>query len=273
MAKPAAIQKLGATQKYINMMVVAGPGFGKTVFSGTAVKALFLTTDPEGTISAKQMGSTADEWEIKHWDDLNAAYRYLRDGGGSDEYDWVIIDNTSQAQALGMGATMEIARKSKPSLDEFIPTQQDYQRSQLMMDQMVKRFNDLPMNVLWTAHQTTEEDAEGQPYFSAAIHGQKGAIAQTIMGYMNIVGFGQVVEKDGKEARRLWFTHSGSFRGKDRYMALGRFKDNLTIPELEKLVAAARVKAARPATKTTTKARTARPATAARRPATTRKKA
>jgi phage nucleotide-binding protein len=268
MAKPPAIQKLGATQKYINMMIVAAPGFGKTVFAGSAGRALFLTTDPEGTISAKAQGSSADEWEIKHWDDLNAAYIWLKQGG-CDEYDWILIDNATQAQSLGLQATMEIARKAKPGLDEFIPTQQDYQRSQIMFDRMVKQFNDLPVNVLWTAHQTTEEDAEGVSYFSAAIHGQKGALAQTILGYMNIVGFGQVVEKDNKEVRRVWFTHYGSYRGKDRYNCLGKYKDNLTIPQLESLVSAAKKRNSAPKTSTTTKTAPTRTRAAA---ATTRKR-
>ncbi len=65
------------------------------------------------------------------------------------------------------------------------------------------------------------------------------------MGYMNINAFGQMLTgEDGKEIRRLWFTHYEKFRGKDRFVALGRYKDNLTLPKTLELIGLAEKKAA-----------------------------
>lgn len=242
MTKPIQIQPLGTSAKWVRMFVIAMQGWGKTVFAGTAPNALFLTTDPEGTVSAKEFGSEAEEWSIAQWQDLEAAYRWLRDEGlESEGYQWLIIDNITEAQRLGMARSMEISKKmsnSPDKLDEFVPTQADYQRSQMMLTKMVLQFNDLPVHILYTSHLNGYEDAEGEPVFGAAIHGQKGALRNQIVGYANIVGMGEsITAEDGKsEKRRLWFATKNAYRGKDRFQALGRFKDDLTIPEMMSII-------------------------------------
>ena len=241
MTKPSEIKPLGDYDKYIHAMIVADAGFGKTVFGGTSEKALFLTTDPEGTISAKMFGSTAEEWRIESWTEHNKAFAYLRDGGIKElGLNWVIVDNISEAQNLALFETMALARARNKNLDEFVPSQQDYQRSQNMMKVMVKKFHDLPVNILWTSWQAIQEDRDGEIFYAPAIHGQQGSLAQTIAGYMNIVGYGEVVE-DG--VRRVWFSHAEAFRGKDRFNVLGDFRDRLTVPKMQSLVEGALRKA------------------------------
>lgn len=257
------IKSLGIDDTHIHCMVVGAPGFGKTVFAGTAAKGLFLTTDPEGTVSALAMGSTCKEWRITSWTELNEAYRYLRDGGiEADGWDFVIIDNIGEAQNLGMKETMEIARKNKPGLDEFVPTQQDYQRSQLMMKEMVKRFHDLPVHIIWTAWRVTRSNDDGDLLYAPGIHGQEGYLAETIAGYMNIVGYGEVVEKNGKEVRRIHFNQLAPWQGKDRFITLGKYRDNFTVPEMKTLVETAMRKYKRTSSSATKPAaRRAAPAT------------
>jgi hypothetical protein len=222
------------------MAVVASSGFGKTVFCGTAPKVLILSTDPEGTLSAKKMGSKAKEWKIRKWEDhedsITEAYKYLRDEG-CEVFDWVCIDNITEAQQLAKERCMELGKSNNSKLDEFIPTPNDYQRSQNMLIQMVKKFHDLPINVIWTAHRTENEDGEGEPYYGAAIHGQKGAIAQQVLGYMNIVAMGEVIEgEDGKEVRRFYFTHRGPYRGKDRFIVLLPYRDGLDVRRMMRII-------------------------------------
>lgn len=275
MAIQDRIQNLGYTGKYLHLLLVGGPGGGKTVMAGTADKALFITTDPEGTVSALAMGSTAQELEAKSYQDISDLFIYLRDKGIKElGLKWVIIDNTSEAQQLGMEVTMSNARANNTKLDEFVPSQADYQRSQNMILKMVKQFNSLPVNIIWTAWQTSWEDLEGETYFAPAIHGQKGAIAQMIAGYQNIVGYIEVIQKNGKDVRRVWFTHSGPYRGKDRYVALGRYLDDPTIPQIEAKIKAAIAKrtgtpgaraAGTPARRRTTSSSTTTKPTATRR--------
>lgn len=250
--KPAQIHKLGEIS-YVKMLVMAPSGFGKTVFAGTAPKALFLTTDPEGTFSAFRKGSDADEWTVRTWADLMDAYTWLRNGG-CDEYEWLVIDNITEAQHLGMQAAHQISIKRPGSrVDEFVYDMWDYQRGQLSLIQMVNQFNDLPIHKIWTSHRRDNEDGEGEPFYSAVIQGGQGAVAQQIQGYMNVIGSGQMEKKDGKDVRRMYFTHTGPHRGKDRFQALGNFKDDLTVPRMMELIESAKNGSAATPTKTPAK--------------------
>lgn len=251
MSKPPQIKPLGTTAKWIHMQIICSPGWGKTIFGGTGgEKVLFLTTDPEGTLSAYIQGSKAEEWVIQTWTDLNKAYAWLRKEGHK-LYEWVVIDNLPQAQVLAMQVCMNLrigseivdfealAKMEKlvsNDLNKYQPAIQDYQRSQNMVREMVLKFHDLPMNVLWTDHISYREDTTGNTFYASSVHGQEGALAQEIMGFMNIVGFGEVVQKGDAEARRLHFSNVGPYRGKDRFDVLGQARDDITLPRVHALV-------------------------------------
>lgn len=231
MSLPPEIQDLGEAE-FVRACIIAPSGFGKTVFLGTALRGLFLTTDPEGTVSAKRFGSTCKEWPIRTHKDFEKAYVYLRDGGYRD-FDVVLIDNITEVQKRALLAAKEAAlMRPNSKADALVPEPGDYLRAQLALTKDVLQFHDLPMHVIWSSHQKGFEDGEGEPYYSAVIQGGKGELAQTILGYMNMIGFGEVIEKDGQEVRRLWFSYHGPYRGKDRSGSMGRFKDNLTVPDL-----------------------------------------
>jgi hypothetical protein len=246
MAIPSQIKNVGEYDAYIHMMLVAAPGFGKTVMAGTAPNNLFLTTDPEGTVSAKAFGSTSKEWQIKEYSDLNDAYRWLRDGGIKElGLEWVTIDNIAEAQNLGMSQSMKNSRANGNSKrDEFVPSIDDYQRSQMMLSALVKQFHDLPVNVLWTSWRKEETDTEGDSYFTCGIHGKQGLLAQQIQGYMNIVGFGEVVTNDdtGKDERVITFAQHKPYMGKDRYVALPPVMRSPNMVQITDLVNKAKVK-------------------------------
>ena len=259
------------TSIYRHFLLCAGPGFGKTVFFGTGdEKVLFLTTDKEGTLSAAMMGSLAQEWPINVGSDLNEAYIYLRDGGiaelGLDDGGWVVIDNVSEAEEIFKWDNIAREHAAKPqTMDEFVPSQGNYQRTQNQLLKMVKQFLDLKVNIGLTAWIETSEDNEGNEYYAPAIHGQKGGIAQMIAGYMNIVGYGEVLEDaDGTEHRRIHFSKSGPHRGKDRYIALGKYRTDMTLPKMDAIINK-KLEERRAAAKTAPKtpARTARTVTKA----------
>lgn len=241
MTIPKKVKPLGIDDKYIHFLLNAGPGFGKTVLFGSEDKALFLTTDPEGTVSAWSLGSKAQEWEVKDADELDEAFRYLRDGGIEElGITWVFVDNISEVQEFFKLDHIQIERKRNDKIDEFVPSQANYQRTQNRLLSFVKAMNDLPVNVGYTAWIATHEDGEGREYFAPAIHGQAGAIAQMIAGYMNVVGYGEVIEDDqGVEHRRVWFSQTGPWRGKDRFVALGKSRTDLTMPKMQAIIGAA----------------------------------
>ena len=247
MSLPDAIQSLEAWDESINMLFIAESGWGKTVLLGTAdqrkqdgPKALFLATE-NGTISAKRMGSTADVWPIKRWRDLQEAFRYLQNEG-SIEYQWCLLDSITEMQKLSMDNALATGMaENRKMADPDVPQIQDHLKVQQQTLNMLRRFNELPINCAYSALPYRLEDANGNPYYLPALDGKQGGIAQQAMGYMHVVGHGikrKIKDPNDRDVivRRVYFQSNGPYRAKDRYGALGNYKDNPTIAELEELI-------------------------------------
>ncbi len=250
---------------FMHMLLTAESGWGKTVFLGSHPKTLILLTDPEGSFSAKKLGSHIDEWICDSAAELREAKNWLRDGG-HELYDVVGVDNISHAQKLMMheSKAMNLARPGSKA-DLLVPALDDYLRAQLGIEEYVLQMHDIPIHVVWTAWMEEHEDKEGNLRYAPSIQGSKGAVAQQIMGYMNINAFGETLTKDNKEVRRLWFTQHDKFRGKDRFHALGRYRDNLTLPETLDAIGLAEKKASIAVSKATGTATPAKSATPIKR--------
>jgi hypothetical protein len=255
---------------YIRMAVVADSGFGKTVFAGTSPNALFITTDPEGTASARHFGSTAKQ--IRCYDQkslINAQLDLLE--GLEDRFDWLWIDDLTTVQYIYARTSMEnrVRRQyqkgrkpnEKPSEDEqllgkvvalvegegnlnrYVPEQNDRYTHQNATIDFVKWCAQLNMNVGFICKRmmssyTINDDGTDDGYWTAAIEGRSGAVAQLCLGYTNIIASGDVTDRksDGKTVRRMFFDHVGRHRGKDRTGTLGRAKDDLDVPTMMQLI-------------------------------------
>src|SRR4029079_15484791 len=124
---------------------------------------------------------------------------------------------------------------SKGTRDPDVPQIQDHLKVQQQTLNFLRRFNNLPINCLYTALPLRLEDEDGKPYFLPALDGKQGGIAQQAMGYMHVVGHG--VKRNIKDAngstvqvRRVYFQSVGPYKAKDRYDALGKYLDNPTVP-------------------------------------------
>jgi hypothetical protein len=251
MAKPPQIKPLGTTGSYIKMALVGGHGVGKTVFAATAPNALFAMSDKEGAESARNMGVGAgnEEWAINHFDQgdnsLTALYDYMV-AEGCNDYSWLVHDNVTVENKLAMGRAMEIMNARPGSRqDPFVPDKPQYQRSQNQFQKMVIDFFDLPINQLWIVHprlitMADPETGEDEEIITAQI--QNDQVAEWFLGMVPIVGMVTQRKIEGRKepVRRIYFSHRGPYRGKDRTHALGNYKDNLTIPRMTELIEARR---------------------------------
>lgn len=230
-AKRPNIHKIGDIA-YLRVALVGPSGSGKTGFMADAKRCLYLTTDPEGTYTAKALGSEADEIICKNAQQFDEAYVWLAEEGHK-EYDVVVVDNISETQKLYLWAAKDASLKRGSKTDPLVPDQSEYLKAQLAILKCVKAMHDLPMHVVWTGHQKGWEDEFGEPFYSLVLQGGKGEIAQTVLGYMNVNLFiERMTTKEDKEVRRFWATYKGPYRGKDRTMSIKRFADDLTWSQL-----------------------------------------
>jgi hypothetical protein len=210
----------------INWCVYGDSGVGKTVLGGTLPNAMFLSTEP-GTISAKRQGSTAKVRQIKNWEQLRAAYAWLRKGDHG--FDWVVMDSATSMQHLALRAILDAAVADNPARDLDIPAIQDHQKWQNMFKRFVNMFNDLPVNVLWTATTMRKEDEEGDDIILPDIQGKGYGMSQFFCATMHLVTYLSVQAegkgKDRTKFRRLLAETDPPYFGKDRYNVLIPYVD------------------------------------------------
>jgi len=246
-ARPKAITKLADGTGFRNWLIYGDSGVGKTVFAGTAPKALILTVEAEGTESARAMGSTADEWVIDSWEELLEAFAWLK-SGGIEHYEWVVVDSLSEMEELCWRFVLEAGVKAKPgsrTLDK--PALEDYQIVGNKVKRLVDQFNRLKVNVLYTAQvmRRTVEDEEGddvelrQPLLGST---RNGVISQKVCGMVTLVGLLVATKADEDEdipaGRRLWLAGSERYLAKDRHDTFDRYVQDPNVAEMDAAVKA-----------------------------------
>lgn len=245
--RPKAITKLSEGASFRNWLIYGDSGVGKTVLAGTAPKGLFLTVEAEGTESARALGSDADEWVCDTWDKLLTAYQWLK-GGGTGEYEWVMLDSLSEMEETAWRSHLEDMVKKKPgtrSVDK--PALEDYQIIGNRVKRLVDAFNRLPINCLYTAQamRRTIEDEDGdelelrQPLLGSA---NNGILSQKVCGMVTMVGLLIPTKPDDEEdipaGRRLWVAGSERYLAKDRHDTFDRYIESPNIQEMDEAVKA-----------------------------------
>lgn len=235
------VSKLSATEEYVNLLVFADSGAGKTVLAGSDDKVLFAAPEDDGLLSAQRMGSTADKYDINEWEDLMSLWVDLKELVELDEpipYNWLAIDSITEMQAMCMRFILRKVVAQNPERDPDIPAIADWQRYYILFEKMIRAFNDLPVNVLWTALARKVEDADGNEFMVPEIQGKDYGISMKTVSYMTSYGYmmRRVVDRevpidkaepegDKKtikvRQRVIFFEDNGVFRGKDRTLSLG----------------------------------------------------
>jgi hypothetical protein len=223
-----------------NIMIYGYTGAGKTTLAGSAPNAVFFNCEP-GIIAAKRSGSTASLVQMSTWQKAEAARTAAQDGQYANR-DWIIVDTVTTMQQKAFRYWTEKQHGINPKYDEDIPDLQGHQKVQFLTKRWVSDMVDLPQNVLFLCHAMPTENEDGSTVMMPSIDGQakKGfAVSQYCMGLMNAVGYMGVKETPkGDQIRRIIWQHTEDknkdilYIAKDQYSALGRYTDDVTMPDL-----------------------------------------
>lgn len=251
--KDPDIVGLDAITPHPNFLVFGASGSGKTVLGGSDDRVLFITIEAEGSLSARRMGSSAKQVVCKHWNDVDSFYEKAFAWSQSKTgipFNWFVFDSITDGQDLLMEKILEDAGKE---VEEW----PQYRKNQKLLIRTVKKFNALPVNMLWLALDRKETDPDGEEFYCPEIHGKGYSVAMQVAAQMTSYGYLQVrsdkvpMVKDGKPVvnpkthkqrvalathRFIYWQDIQTLRGKDRTLALAPFTKDLSLKEIRERV-------------------------------------
>jgi AAA domain len=225
------------TAKFTKNIVIHGPsGHGKTILAGGVTrdyKATFLSTEPEGVVSARNAGSTAGLMRAPDWESAVSGVSKAEDTLGAD--DFLIVDSGTKMQILYMRWILKMENTRNPMRDLDIPAIQNYQKFQNGFMRWLDRIIDGPFNSIIITTSMSVEDAEGETRVIPQLRGTSKQPAE-ISDYLSAqasVGLYYAVARESVGAshditRRALAQPYPPYWAKDRFSALGRRWD---VPE------------------------------------------
>jgi hypothetical protein len=226
---PSEIIDLQDEDEYHNILIYADSGVGKTVFAGSDDDVLFIAPEDNGTISAKRFGSTAKKWKINGWSDIQGAYDWLYQQDPIP-FNWVVLDSLTEMQQMCMRQILDEGIRVNPGRDPDVPQLQDWIPYFEKFKRLVKSFNALPVNVLYTALQQDEENDEGDKVVLPMLQGKGTQYAKMCASWMTSFGHMRVQRRktgnddEGhpifEEYRVIQWRASKSVMAKDRTRCL-----------------------------------------------------
>ena len=235
-----------------NILIHADSGAGKTVFAGSDDRVLFIAPEDSGTLSALRMGSTAQKIRVRHWNDIREAVEYLEDNPDVlAKYDVLAVDSLTEMQKMCMAAILEAARSERLSKgqDPDTPQIQDYGKLHVLFENLVRRINELDINVLYTALSRKVEDADHNEFLVPEITGKDYGVAMKIVALMTSYGHLRVelVEvpaptEDNPDLtkivkrRTIYWEDTGTIRAKDRTTRLAPFTVNAKLKQIRQAI-------------------------------------
>lgn len=211
------------------------PGVGKSrLISTTSKPVLVLANNVDETVSM-QGANNVFVWHCPTIMELTEAYEELRHGLYK-KYGWVWVDNATLLQDQNLDYVMANLVAKSPHRSVYKPDMAEYGTNQMMMGLFVRNFVTLPCHVGMTAHVMESTDLNDKPTYLPLFQGGQGQFSQKICGWMNIVSYMDVVQKEGKNTRRLHFQKSGKIYAKDRWNVFGTRMVEPTVAKMEAML-------------------------------------
>jgi len=206
------ISRPATTTRYPKFLVYGRNKKGKSTFalSGGIDKTLIL--DPEdGTDEMKSKNPHV--WKINRWEDIDDAFNYLK--YADHPYQWVAVDGLTRYANMALKYVMRL--QEEKSLDRIPGMVQlkDYGKAGELMKDLLTRFHNLPMGVIFTAQERmsesfdSEEDEDSESSDAIFIPDLPKGVRGYVNSIVDVIGRIYVVKNDeDKYERRLWIGES-----------------------------------------------------------------
>lgn len=252
MARPQAIEPISG-DAYIRMCIYGENGVGKTPLIARAKPKVLIIDADGGTESA--VGSGAERWRVKDWNDMTEALEYMQIEGHK-VYHWWWLDSITGMQTNGIAHIMADLVAAKPHRKVWQVDQGEVGQNMSRIKDWFRQAASVPCHFGMTAHpfHYMDEWSEEDPADKMWPYVQGRNMPQTIMGYMNVIGYmARRNLQSGETAPVLYVGGLTNAVSRDRFGAL---PDKIIRPDMTKIEEAI-------SKKITTEAPPSRPAGAA----------
>lgn len=169
------IEKPSQLQRNVNFLIYGEAGVGKTWLAGSAQdvpemqKVLYVDAEA-GAGTLKQHWPNVERVETKKWDDYERLYQALL--VGAHPFRTVVLDSISEIVEHCKEAIMKELTTKEPDRDEDIPGIYEWGKLLSRMMRLVRRFRDLPMNVIFISHAEPVKDKMGKIKWMPLVNGK-----------------------------------------------------------------------------------------------------
>lgn len=168
-AKPAELQR------NVNFLIYGEAGVGKTWLAGSAqdvpeMREVLYIDAEAGAGTLKQSWPDVQRVETHKWDDYERLYQALL--AGAHPYRTVVLDSVSEIVEHCKETIMQELTAKEPDRDEDIPGIYEWGKLLSRMMRLVRRFRDLPMNVIFIAHADPVKDKMGRQKWMPLVNGK-----------------------------------------------------------------------------------------------------
>lgn len=217
-SNPPTIIDIEDLEEPHNILCHGDPGAGKNRLWGRLKGRGIIIAIETGSISIKKAGVKGVKVIQCHtWPDVVGAYEWLVEH--VDEFDWVMIDSITKAQALCLKHIMKMVVLANPDRDPHIPAQGDHFKWQLSIKGFVMDMNELPVNKVWLSRSMVREDPDGNDIVVPAVEGKDYGMSAWVCGEMSLLCYLKKERKgkgaDAKTVRRLYTNEHPMYWSKD----------------------------------------------------------
>jgi len=197
------IKPISEEETVLKMLIYGPPGAGKTVLAATAADvpemSPVLYVDVEGgTLSIKD--KKVSVLRAKTFTELVQLLEILRSG----HHNWktVVIDSLTEVQKLNMYEVMRKVAAQDPTRDPDMPGLREYGKNTEQIRRLIRGYRDLVgTHVIFTAlANEVKDERTGVVKTQPALTGK---LAAEVPGFLDIVAYLSVAERDDTEVRVL----------------------------------------------------------------------
>lgn len=245
------ISRPATTKRYPKFLIYGRNKKGKSTFSLSGGIDQTLILDPEdGTDEMKKKNPHV--WKINRWEDLDDAFNYLK--YAEHPYKWVSVDGLTRYSNMALKYVMKLQEEKTLDRIPGMVQLKDYGKSGELMKDLLTRFHNLPLGVIFTAQERvweasdSEEDEDAESAEAIYIPDLPKGVRGYVNSIVDVIGRIYVVKNDDDQPeRRLWIGESAKYdTGYRSDFVLPNYVKNPTALKLTRLIRTGKETAPKP---------------------------